>query len=55
MRESPANYGLSALSVAVSKLRKAATLERISQKSLANFPDIPVFGRLFVETDFEQH
>jgi hypothetical protein len=41
MGENPANYGLSVLVVvAVCRLREAATLERISRKSPANFPDI---------------
>ena len=34
---------------------KTATFARICRKSPAKFPDIPVFGRLFAETDFDLH
>src|SRR5258708_38744820 len=39
----------------VSSFRIAATLARNCRKSPAKFPDIPVFGRLFAETDFDLH
>jgi hypothetical protein len=38
--------GIFARSALVSKVKKAATLKRISGKSLANAADIPVFQRL---------
>jgi hypothetical protein len=53
--ENPAKYGLSRASRSVSSLRIAATLARICRKSPAKFPDIPVFGRLLAETDFDLH
>src|SRR5258707_2616595 len=33
----------------------AAVSNRNGTKCLARFPDIPVFGRLFAETDFDLH
>jgi hypothetical protein len=55
MRENPANYGLSALFAAVSKLRKSATLARISQKSPVETAETPVLKRLSAETNFDLH
>ena len=54
-RGKPAKYGLSRASRSVSRLQIATTLARICRKSPAKFPDIPIFGRLFAETDFDLH
>jgi hypothetical protein len=55
LREHPRFLGLSARFRLVSSLQKTATLARISRKSPAKFPDIPVLRRLLAETNFELH
>jgi len=55
LREKAAKYGLYRIYQGVSTFRKTATFARKCEKSPAIFGNIPVFGRLFAETDFDPH